>query len=136
MTPRLPDWETRLHDYIVAHEGAVFKWGHIDCALFAAGAVLAQTGDDFGAPFRGRYRSVAGSLRALKKWGAGDLVSTITAYLPQIETGFAKRGDLVMFGGSAGVCIGADGLFVGEENGEPGLVRIARGDWDRAWSVG
>lgn len=133
---RLPDWEDRLHAYLVEHEGAVFAWGQTDCALFAAGAVLAQTGDDFAAPFRGQYRSAAGSVRALKTWGAGDLASTIGTVLPEIPTGFAKRGDIVMFAASAGVCVGADGLFIGEEDGAPGLVRIPRADWDRAWSVG
>lgn len=49
---------------------------------------------------------------------------------------FAMRGDVVMAQGSLGICIGGSALFVGEEEGAPGLVRVVRGEWTRAWAVG
>lgn len=136
MIERLPDWEQQLHDYVAALEGSSFSWGTLDCALFAAGAVLAQTGVDLAADFRGRYRTARGSVRALRLFGAGTLEATIAAKLPAIEPAFARRGDVVMAGGIAGVCVGPRALFVGEVDGAPGWVTLDRAAWQHAWKVG
>lgn len=133
---RRSDWEQRLAGYLAECEGAEFAWGRMDCALFAAGAVLAMTGIDPAAAFRGRYRSVAGSVRALRLYGAGTLEATIDSMFPERPIGFARRGDLVLADGAVGVCVGADAVFVGQEGERAGLVRIARAGWTRAWSVG
>lgn len=136
MIERLPDWEPRLHDYVAGLEGSSFSWGELDCALFAAGAVLVQTGVDLAADFRGRYATARGSVRALRRFGAGTLVATIAAKLPMIEPAFARRGDIVMAGGIAGVCVGTRALFVGEVDGAPGWVSLDRAAWQHAWKVG
>lgn len=133
---RLPDWEARLHAYLADKEGVSFTWGATDCALFAAGAVEAMTGTDPAAAYRGRYSTAAGSVRALTRYGAGTLEATIAAAFPDRAIGHARRGDLVMVDGMVGVCIGADALFVGEEDGAPGLVRFPRTAWARCWGVG
>jgi hypothetical protein len=134
---RRPDWEDRLNAYLADHADAVFKYGTCDCALFAAGAVIAMTDADPAAAFRGRYRSHAGSVRALRRFGAGTLEATMDAVLtPLAAPAFALRGDVVMAEGSLGICIGGTALFVGEEDGAPGLVRIGRAEWTRAWAVG
>lgn len=133
---RRDDWEARLHDYIAGLGGATFRWGKLDCALFSAGAVLAMTGVDPAAQYRGHYSTARGSVRALRKWGAGTLPATIDALFPVIAPAFARRGDLVMVGDAVGVCFGADALFVGEENGAAGLVRFGRAQWSKAWRVG
>jgi hypothetical protein len=133
---RLPDWEVRLHAYIEACAGAVFAWGELDCALFSAGAVLAMTGTDPAASFRGRYSTAVGSARALRRYGAGTLEATIDAGFVEKPLAFAGRGDLVMIDGAVGVCLGADALFIGEADGLPGLVRFARATWTKTWSVG
>ena len=140
MTDRLPDWEDRLHDYLAGLAGASFAWGTLDCALFAAGAVLAMTGDDPAAAFRDRYGTARGSVRALRKWGAGTLEATIAATFADRPLAFARRGDLALvdgpLGASVGVVVGADALFVGEEDGAAGLVRFPRAAWRRCWGVG
>lgn len=133
---RFDDWEARLHDYLAGLSGAQFRWGKLDCALFAAGAVRTMTGIDPAAQYRGHYTTARGSVRALRKWGAGTLPATIDALFETIEPAFARRGDLVMVDGMVGVCFGADGLFVGEESGAPGLVRFPRARWSKAWRVG
>jgi len=133
---RLPDWEARLHGYLERLERAEFDWGTLDCALFAAGAVKAMTGEDPAAAFRGRYRTAKGSERALRRFGAGTLEATIDAGFEPRPVGFARRGDLVLVDGMVGVCVGADALFIGEAGGNPGLVRFARGRWAKAWAVG
>lgn len=133
---RIPGWETALHDYIAALSGAVFNWGTLDCALFAAGAVQAMTGIDPAAAYRGRYSTAGGATRALKRYGAGSLEATIAQQFGEIQIGFARRGDLVLVDGMVGVCVGADAVFIGEADGEPGLVRFPRASWARAWAVG
>ncbi|WP_193753035.1 DUF6950 family protein [Sphingomonas endophytica] len=136
MIERLPDWEQRLHDYVASLEGSSFRWGELDCALFAAGAVLAQTGVDLAAAYRGRYTTARGSVRALRRLGAGTLEATIAAALPAVAPAFARRGDVVMSDGIAGVCLGPRAIFVGEVDGTPGWVTVERASWVNAWSVG
>lgn len=137
MIERLSDWEQRLAAYLEPlMTGARFEWGALDCALFAADAVLAMTGHDIAAPFRGRYSTAAGSARALKRYGAGDLKSTFDTLLPPRPIGYARRGDVVMSGGAVGICAGGFALFVGQEPEHEGLIRIPRTEWAHAWSVG
>jgi hypothetical protein len=140
MTVRLAAWEPRLHAYLDGVATKPFEYGSHDCALHAANAVLAMTGDDFGAPFRGRYKSAAGAVRALRDFGAGDLPKTLTAALGEpVHPAFAGRGDIVMANGSAGVCMGDFAWFVGEnaagEPGADGLIKHARSLWSAAWTV-
>jgi len=134
---RLPGWEERLNDYLAPlTDEAVFRWGSLDCALFVAAAVLAMTGEDIAKPFRGKYSTAAGSARALKRYGAGDLRATFDTLLPPRPVGFARRGDVVMADGAVGICIGAAALFIGERDGLDGLYRVDRAEWSHAWSVG
>lgn len=130
---RYNDWENRLAAYLDSVRHAEYRYGEHDCALHAANAVLAMTGEDFAADVRGHYRSVAGSVRALRKYGAGDLALTVTAKLGEpIAPALARRGDVVMNDGSTGICMGDFGYFVAID---AGLVRIARKDWQRAWRI-
>lgn len=134
--PRFVDWERRLAAYLDTVRYAEFRYGENDCALHVANAVLAMTGEDFGARFRGRYRSIAGSVRALKLYGAGDLPSTLTAALgAPINPRLAQAGDVVMRAGAAGICMGAIAYFVGEEGGRAGLVTVPMREWEAAWRV-
>jgi hypothetical protein len=134
---RLPDWEARLSAYLAPlMDGAAFVWGKTDCALVTADAVLAMTGEDIAAPFRGKYSTAAGSARALKRYGAGDLKATFDTLLPPKPIGYARRGDVVMSDGAVGICIGGTALFIGERDGVDGLYRVDRAEWSDAWSVG
>lgn len=128
---RLPDWEDRLVAYLAAVASKPHVYGDHDCALHGANAVFAQTGRDHGTLFRGRYRTELGAARALRKYGAGDLIATFDRHLEVIPPALARRGDLVLAQGSIGVCIGGEAMFAGTA----GLERIARGEWSRAWRV-
>lgn len=131
------DWEQRLGDYLDSVRDKPFCWGRHDCALHSANAVLAMTGEDFAAEFRGKYRSVAGSVRALRLYGAGDLASTMTAKFGEsISPAFAQRGDVVMSStGDLGICMGPSAFFVGQEGERPGLLLVPRREWAQAWRV-
>lgn len=137
---RLPDWETRLHDFLVGKAGVMFTWGATDCCMFSADAVLAITGVDPVAEFRGRYTTPGGAARALKRYGAGTLEATIGAKFPVVGCAFARRGDLVRVDEAIGVCIGAHAVLVGDERRDgidtPGLMTFARERWSTCWSVG
>lgn len=133
---RISTWEAALSAYLAAQRGKPFAHGAHDCALFAAGAVLAMTGSDPAADFRGAYRSIAGSVRALKDIGAGSLEATIDAIFPVIPAGIARRGDLVWHDGSVGVCMGGIAFFVGHEGDAVGLVMVPRAEWVKGWRIG
>jgi hypothetical protein len=129
--PRLPDWEDRLCLFIESRRDVPFAWGSHDCALFAADAVAALTGADFGAPFRGQYDDAAGAAAALRTFGGGTLVRTFDRHLKRRPVALAQRGDLAMAQASIGVVMGDHALLIGDL----GLERIARADWQRCWAV-
>lgn len=128
---RLPDWEARLHDFMVANEKAVFKWGKCDCILFACSAAHAITGEDKAKGYRWKYRNAEGAARMLRELGQGTLEKTIDANFERIPVGRAGRGDIVFHQNSAGVCLGAFAAFVTHD----GLVRVPRAEWALAWRV-
>ena len=126
-----------LAEFIQGRINTPFNWGSNDCCLFAADAVQVMTGHDYASAFRGRYRSEFGAARALKRCGAGDLLTTVTAQLGQpIAPAFAHRGDVVMtdFNGTRAVGV----LFNGEawSPGERGAVAVPRDAIIHAWRVG
>lgn len=140
---RLRDWEERLTAFLAESRDRSFTWGEFDCILFSMSAVEAQTGIDHAAEYRGRYSDKAGAAAILKAQGKGTLLRTLDATLPRRKPSRARRGDLVWFEGSVGVCIGAEALFVGEERLaeraevllREGLIAIPRRRWTKAWAV-
>jgi hypothetical protein len=129
---RLPDWEPRLDAVLNQWGQQQFEWGRWDCALLAADCIEALTGTDPAAAFRGRYSTKQGAAAALRKYGAGTLKATLDAATDgQIPPALAQRGDVVMFQGNAGVCMGRMSLFIGE-----GLEQVPTLDCETAWGVG
>ncbi|QDP64458.1 MAG: hypothetical protein Tp156MES38741_49 [Prokaryotic dsDNA virus sp.] len=143
MAGRLPDWEARLSEWIVTNRSREFAWGEWDCILMACSAVEAQTGVDPAKEYRGRYSDARGAAGALRELGKGTLLKTVDDVFERRPVGKARRGDLVMFDQSIGVCVGGAALFVGEERlteaaGIPlreGLVTIPRALFSKAWTV-
>jgi len=134
---RLPDWEARLAAYLEPLRLRPFAWGKHDCCTFSAGAVEAMTGVDPMPEFRGHYSTAIGSARALRRFGAGDLASTLDAKFESVAPALAQRGDIVMSSGLLGICLGPFLVAVGAEGEREGLIRIERARWDapRAWRV-
>lgn len=104
---RLPDWPERLADLLAERKRTPFAWGSHDCALFAADAVNAITGDDPAKNFRG-YDDEREALRIIH--GAGGMRGLVD--LPEKPIGFAQRGDVVLAlvdgRETFGVCIGGE----------------------------
>lgn len=74
-----------------------FEWGKHDCALSAAKAVQVQLKDDvdFAADFRGKYSTMEGGLKLLRKAGFKDHAGLIASLLPEIPVSMAQIGDIV-----------------------------------------
>lgn len=133
---RHPEWEARLNAWLEQCADKPHAWGSHDCVLFAAGVSRAVTGFDPGQRHRGQYRSAAGSSRYLRSLGWDTPEAAFDAHYPRTECAMAQRGDLVLYAESIGVCLGGIALFVGEEGGEPGLVRVAMNEVAAAWKLG
>jgi hypothetical protein len=93
--PKTIGWEGRLNDFVKARTRVPLIWGENDCAMFAAGAYLAQTEVDIAAEIRGHYASFEEALKLLQNLGFRDPVEWTAARLPEIPVAFAQRGDLV-----------------------------------------
>lgn len=91
---RFPDWPERLNDFLEGRRERPFSWGSNDCALFAADAIHAITGEDVAAKWRG-YRSERGALTRIRDLG-GLRGAALAAGLVEKCIGLAQRGDVVL----------------------------------------
>ena len=125
---------------VAARRGTPFEWGENDCALFACDVLLEATGQDFAAPFRGRYKSAVGAARVLKKFSGGGLEATAEKIArdeghAEVAPLMAQRGDMVLVeaeaGPALGVCLGEAAAVAGQE----GMIMVPARSWLRAWRV-
>jgi hypothetical protein len=133
---RRRDWEPRLVTYLSLVAKRPFVPGKHDCALFVAGAIRVMTGHDFARGYRSTYRSLRGGLKALKAQGLADHVAVAEAFLPEVATAFARRGDVAVVPGDDG--IGALGIVQGEGiyvAGSEGLSMVPRHKMVRAFRI-
>lgn len=92
---RLHDWQIRFEAFIASRQSVPFVWGANDCALFAADAVCAITGQDPAPPGLRAHRTEKQALRALERHGG--LHSIATAALGQpVAASQASVGDIVL----------------------------------------
>lgn len=89
---RKPDWPEVMAALIEDRRKAAFSWGEHDCALWAADMVLALTGDDLAAEYRGTYDDERGALQIIRD--AGGMRGLVN--LPEKHPGLAQRGDVVL----------------------------------------
>ena len=133
---RRDDWASRLISVIDAADNKPFAWGKQDCALFAADCVQAMTGEDFAAPFRGRYDTALGSMRALKMMGYASLEEYVIAVLGEpVNANTAGRGDVVMVDTPEGQALGVVAGIEAAVAGVNGLVLMPRDSWLSAWRI-
>lgn len=91
---RHEDWPLRLSTYLRQRKATPFAWGENDCVLFAADAVLAMTGVDVCAEYRG-YASEAEAEALMGGKSLKDLVSEKLG-MPFGNYLSARRGDVVL----------------------------------------
>ena len=116
---RLPGWQTRLTDYIAACARREFAPGQHDCALFAAGAVKAMTGEDLTPPGLRDYPDIATGVARLRAAGFRDHVALAAALLPEVAPMMAAPGDVAVVARgdelALGIVQGAKVYVVGPE---------------------
>ncbi|TPN44466.1 hypothetical protein FJ981_28125 [Mesorhizobium sp. B1-1-4] len=121
---RLPDWPARLHDFIDGVKRSPFAWDGHDCFIgWAADAVLAMTGEDIAARYRGKYKTAKGGAAVLRRAGFDNLADGMASLLPEYPEGVsrAKLGDIAAiptdgpFGWSLGIVNGETILTAGEK---------------------
>jgi Domain of unknown function (DUF6950) len=134
-----------LHDFIVERLNKPFAWGENDCASFAGDAILAITGVDIAAEFRGAYKSERGAAKVIKRITGGSTIADAAVYCAVkhglVEYDYplmAKRGDLVLIENGDGKTIaGIIGLHGHPISpGVDGLVQFPITSVRRAWSIG
>lgn len=109
-----------LLEFIASRRNTPFEWGVNDCCLFPADALKVLTGIDHASEFRGKYDSELGAAKALKKFGAGDLESTLTQKFGQpIAPLSAMRGDvaLIDIDGNTNIGLVFGNVFCPGDNG-------------------
>ena len=121
---RHEDWPQRLNTEIAAAAERRFRWGTFDCALWAADVVALLVGIDFAAEYRGHYASALGSRRALARYGAGSLESTLADKLGgSISPLLLQRGDLALLDGPHGATLG---ICIGRQVLSPAAIGLGR----------
>lgn len=144
---RKQSWPEDLNAYIDSVRGKPFVWGGLDCCLFPAGAVLAMTGIDPAAPFRGHYSDAESAMTALFAYCGGALPEMMAQMArefdwKQIEIPYLQRGDVVLvpgtpgvegeqFRGLLGVCVGPMTAVLAHA----GLLLIANKHIRSAWRI-
>lgn len=139
---RLPGWRKRYEAFIDQVKATPFSWAGHDCAVgFAGGMVLALTGVDLVAPWRGRFETQAEALALLQRElhhdNLGDLVSTLLEeheHPSQMQVGdIAGIPTDNAFGFSLGICNGGGTVLVLREDG---MGVLDQSSATRAWRVG
>lgn len=137
MLPRREDWPSRLASALEAARDRPFKWGEHDCGLFAGDCVLAMTGIDPVALYRGQYADEEGARATMRLLSGGGLRAVWNAALGPAMNNvrMASRGDVVLVevGGveATGIVAGARVACLSEA----GLVMVPAHRIVAAWRV-
>ncbi len=137
---RLPNWRARFDAECDRIRLTPFAWGSHDCGPGLAGNMtLAITGIDVAAEYRGRYTTMTGGLRLLRKSGFETLGDLVASILPEhAHPSMARVGDVVAipsdsaFGHALGV-VNGERVFVLTERG---IGTVDRSEAVRAFKVG
>ena len=103
---KLVDWRPRLRAFLAAQAEAPFAYGSADCGAFAGGAIEAMTGENPHAKVAGRYKTMAGALRALRRLGHKDHVAYTASLLTEIDPLYAAFGDIAVVNSPDGPALG------------------------------
>lgn len=85
---------SRLHEFLDRRQRVPFRWGANDCALFAADAVLEQTGKDPAEGLRGQWGDERQALALIARLGGLEAIATSALGDPLPEPLRAQMGDV------------------------------------------
>ena len=103
---RLDDWKPRLRAFLAEQGDKQFQFGQQDCGALAGGAIEAMTGENPHAKVAGKYKTMAGALRALKRLGHEDHIAYAASLLGEIDPLYAQFGDIAVVQGDDGPALG------------------------------
>ena len=103
---KLDDWKPRLRAFLAAQAEAPFAYGSADCGAFAGGAIEAMTGENPHAKVAGKYKTMAGAIRALRRLGHDDHVAYTASLLTEIDPLYAAFGDIAVVDSPDGPALG------------------------------
>jgi hypothetical protein len=142
---RFPDWQSRFSKVVKDYQRSAFEWGVHDCCLFVCDCIVALTGQDPAAEFRGKYDNEEQARQLVQDYCGGGIEDLVTVMserfgYPEISPISAQRGDLglitawsssVNFSATMGICVGGQFAFMGL--GE--MKYVPYGLVARAWRV-
>ena len=103
---KLVDWRPRLRAFLAAQADAPFVMGDMDCGALAGGAIEAMTGENPHAKVAGKYKTMTGALRALRRLGHEDHVAYTASLLTEIDPLYAAFGDIAVVDSPDGPALG------------------------------
>lgn len=129
---RVEGWDLELAAAVAEAADRTFAWGEFDCATWAF-SVAARLTHGEPLPWAGKYDSARGASRLMKKHGLTSLAELGDRMLgdPLPRPALARRGDVCLFEGAYGVCLGAQVAFVSHT----GLERVPLASMQTAWRV-
>lgn len=132
---RLPDWRKRLFDLTAQKQNLPFSYGKNDCTLFGADVVTALTGVDLAEKYRGKYRSLTGGIKLLKRDGYKSHTDFLEKHFDEVPTAFAQVGDLGIADTEFGtaICVVMGGFAYGLS--EFGLSKIPTNELVKTFKV-
>lgn len=115
-----------------ANQTRLIDYGNWDCCIMAADVVLAVSGVDHMADFRGRYTSLREAVGLIRELGHSSLLEATAARLGDpINPLEAWRGDIVHHNSNLGVCVGPTATFITEH----GQGRVPMSDIQTVFGV-
>jgi hypothetical protein len=147
-----PHWQELLHGYFLRRQNEAFKWGTMDCCLFACDAIRELTDVDLAQDFRGQYDSLLSAVRAMKTFTAAgsespdeelDLVEAVAVKIAtqfgieEVPVLMAQRGDVLLLDSRPGKGLGILGLRGTHAHcaGLDGVVDVPLHECFRAWRI-
>jgi hypothetical protein len=110
---RIEGWDKLLADYLA--QDVAFEWGKNDCALWVAKWVHIATGQDYFDAWLGKYKTESGAARLMFQRGFKTVADICDAHLLRTPVPLACRGDILLQNGNLGICDGANGFFISDE---------------------
>ncbi|MCC0809201.1 hypothetical protein FPV16_23890 [Methylobacterium sp. W2] len=124
-----------LPEHLRAMGSTPFTWGTSDCCLAASDWMLACRGIDPAAPLRGRYTTMRGALRHIRRLGGFEaMVSDLMRDAGFVETTEPKIGDVGVVDSDQGQALAIRTQIGWAVKGVNGFV-VAPFSHTKAWSV-
>lgn len=131
---RFYNWQSLLSEFFRERKYMPFQWGTNDCCIFAADAVLVQTGIDLAAEMRGTYADPMAAARVLAPMGGVRGVAVGLLGEP-LAPRMARVGDVCLAENMGRQLLMVCGGLVAIGPGETGTVRVPMQQVQECWRI-